>query len=488
MSTLRSMLGAAALTALALTAGGCTEKTPDVTHDTKADGGNPGGPDGTQEDGGGSPVPANSNEDIWRGLSPACAGCHVAGSKPFFASLTAFENGLVYDERYVKPGDPANSLLVQLLEGHAPGIYPQMPPGLPYGELVANGTVTLTLEQVKAWIRNLPPASERPDGGNPGGPDGDGGTQADGGSCPPANRNDEIRLGLAPACEGCHLVGNKPFFASLSAFENGLVYDPRYVKPGDPANSMLIQLLKGHAPGSYPQMPPGQPYDELVANGRVKLTLAEVEAWIRELSLPGEQQETPDPEEFNVRRLSAEEMVVSLMQQLGLTLEDFVSTTDPNWRNKAYVVNGGKLFVWPGDWAPGISTEYVSDSRSVERFDALGGGNSLLYRKKDVGFGPSAAQTLVQMSQAWCARAVDKKGNTAVLRHVTLADTSTSNPDAVQKNLRSLYLRMLGQPPSDAEAKQLYEQVYLPLQAQNTRIAWIGTCAALIRHPLWITY
>ncbi|MFY0568214.1 hypothetical protein ACN28E_30885 [Archangium lansingense] len=306
--------------------------------------------------------------------------------------------------------------------------------------------------------------------------------------CPPTGRNDEIRLALAPACEGCHITGNKPFFASLTAFENGLVYDERYVKPGDPENSMLIQMLEGNAPGSYPQMPPGQSYGELIANGHVTLTIEQVKAWIRDLPPPPARLESPDPEEFNVRRLTAEEMVVTLMDQLGLTLEDFVSTSDPNWRNKAYVVNGGKLFVWPGDWAPGISGEYVSDSRSVERFDALGGGNSLLYRKRDVGFGPSAGQTLVQMSQAWCVRAVDKKSNTAVLRYVTLADTSSKNPDAVQKNLRALYLRMLGQPPSDAEAKELYEQVYMPLEAQSTRLAWIGVCAALIRHPLWITY
>ncbi|WP_240360361.1 hypothetical protein [Pyxidicoccus caerfyrddinensis] len=313
--------------------------------------------------------------------------------------------------------------------------------------------------------------------------------EPDGGvSCAAAGKNDEIRLALAPACEGCHLTGNKPFFASLAAFESGLVYNEKYVKRGDPGNSMLVQLLEGAAPGSYPQMPPGQPYSELVASGRVTLTIEQVEAWIRDLPAPPGQLETPSPEEFTVRRLSAEEMVVSLMDQLRLTLEDFVSTSDPNWRNKAYVVNGGKLFVWPGDRAPGISNEYVSDSRSIERFEALGGGNSLLYRKRDVGFGPSAAQTLVQMSQAWCARAVDKKNNPAVLRHVTLADTSTRNPDAVQKNLGALYLRMLGQPPSEAEAKALYEQVYLPLEAQNTRLAWIGVCAALIRHPLWITY
>ncbi|WP_163867437.1 hypothetical protein [Myxococcus eversor] len=309
-----------------------------------------------------------------------------------------------------------------------------------------------------------------------------------GDSCAAASDNDAVRLALAPACEGCHVNGNKPFFASLAAFESGLVYDERFVKRGDPEGSLLIKMLKGVAPGSYAQMPPGQPYEQLVASGRVTMTIAQVEAWIRDLKAPPVQLDTPSPVEFKVRRLAADEMVVSLMDQLGLALEDFVSTSDPHWRDQAYVVNWNKFFVWPGDWAPGISGQYVSDPRSVERFEALGGGNSLEYRKKDPSFGPSAGQALVQMSQAWCGRAVDKPNNKAVLRFATLADTSTKSPDAVQKNLRNLYLRMLGQPPADAELKELYEQVYLPLEAQSTRLAWVGTCAALIRHPLWITY
>jgi hypothetical protein len=331
-------------------------------------------------------------------------------------------------------------------------------------------TLTACLEQEAARVND---AAGDPDGGT---------------DCAATSKNDEIRLALAPACQGCHLTGNKPIFASLSAFESGLVYDERYVKRGDPENSLLVQMLKGTAPGSYPQMPPGQHYDELVASGRVSLTIAQVEAWIRDLPAPPAQLETPSPEEFRVRRLSAEEMVVSLMDQLGLVLEDFVSTSNPDWRDREYVVNWNKFFVWPGDRSPGISDDYVSDDRSIERFEALGGGNSLVYRKKDSIFGPSAGQTLVQMSQAWCGRAVDKRGNTAVLRYVTLADTSAKNPDAVQKNLGYLYLRMLGQPPSEAELKALYEQVYQPLETQSTRLGWIGVCSALIRHPLWITY
>jgi len=316
-----------------------------------------------------------------------------------------------------------------------------------------------------------------------GSPPDDGGT-----TCAAKNDNDAVRLALAPACEGCHVNGNKPIFASLAAFESGLVYNEKYVKRGDPANSLLVQMLKGNAPGSYPQMPPGQPYDDLVASGRVTMTIAQVEDWIRDLPEPTEQLDVPSPAEFRVRRLSAEEMVVSLMDQLGLTLEDFVSTSTPDWRDRAYVVNWNKFFVWPGDWAPGISGEYVSDLRAIERYEGLGGGNSLTYRKKDAVFGPSAGQTLVQMSQAWCGRAVDKTNNAAVLRYVTLADNSTKSPDLVKKNLRNLYLRMLGQSPSDAELTALFEQVYLPLEKQSTRLAWVGVCAALVRHPLWITY
>ena len=100
MNTSRSMWRAA-LTALALTAVACSEQKPGGTDDEKPDGGE-------------VCAPASRNDEIRLGLAPACEGCHLTGNKPFFASLTAFENGLVYDERYVKRGDPDNSLLVRL--------------------------------------------------------------------------------------------------------------------------------------------------------------------------------------------------------------------------------------------------------------------------------------------------------------------------------------------------------------------------------------
>jgi len=313
------------------------------------------------------------------------------------------------------------------------------------------------------------------------------GATADAG-CPPEGKNDEIRQALAPACASCHLTGNKPYFASLEAFENGLVYDPKWVNKDDPAGSGLIKLLQGLNPGSYPQMPPGEPYSAYVNDGRVKLTLDELQAWIRELPERGAINDGPSPNAFTVRRLRADEMILSLMDQLGLSQEDFVDTSRPTWRDEEYTVRGGRLFVWPTDWAPGISQQYVSDKRATERYETLGGAVVLQGRKKDLTLGPSSLQTLVQMSQAWCRLAIEKQGNTAVLRSVTLADKSATKSVEIKQNIAQLSLRMLGDVPSEADVTELYEQVYLPLEANSTKTAWTGVCAALVRHPKWLSY
>lgn len=325
--------------------------------------------------------------------------------------------------------------------------------------------------------------------GNTGGGSGGGSGGGDAGiPCAPANHNDEIRLAMNTGCSGCHTVGNHPFFASLDSFENGLVYNIKYVTPGDPDNSYLIQLIEGMAQGSYKQMPPGETYATLLGDGRATLTVDQLKDWIRNLPPAPTRLAGPSLEHFAVRRLTAEEMTLSLLDQLGLTVEDFIDTSDSNWRDQEYTVNGGKLFVWPGDWAPGISQQYVSDSSTVDRFEALGGPSTLFYRKRDVQLGPSAMQTLVQVSQAWCQRAVDKQGNTAVLRYVTLADTSASKADAIKQNISALWLRMLGQPATIDDVDGLYTDVYLHYESTDTRTAWTAVCAALVRNPLWLTY
>ena len=284
------------------------------------------------------------------------------------------------------------------------------------------------------------------------------------------------------------MVGNKPFFASLQAFENGLVYDERFIKRGEPENSPFVAMIKGVGTGAYPQMPPGEPYEALLGDGRASLSVEDLEAWVRELPPAPARLEDPSPEAFTLRRLTAEEMISSLMDQLGLTLEDFIDTSRPAWRDEEYTVNGGKLFAWPTDWAPGISQQYVSDKGTTQRFEALGGPVTLTYRKRDQELGPSAAATVVQISQAWCRIAVQKPGNTAVLSGVTLADKSATSTPAIKANIRALYLRMLAQPPTDAEVDDVFTQVYLPAETKNTKAAWIAVCASFVRHPLWLSF
>ncbi len=319
-----------------------------------------------------------------------------------------------------------------------------------------------------------------------GGDASDGGTLEDGG-CIPVGRNDEVRLALAPTCAGCHLTGSKPYWASLTAFET-MVYDTGEVVPGDPDASKLVKLLKGTASGSFRQMPPGETYAAALARGAGTMTIAEVEQWIRELGPRGAVRAEPSPERFTVRRLTAEEMVLSGLSQLGLGLEDFVDTAGADWETEAYVVRGGRFFVWPKDWAPGISTAYVSDARTVERYEALGGMAAVDNRGKDTNLSPAAVQTIVQLSQAWCKRAIEKQGNTAVLRHVTLADKSASKSAEIKRNIGALHLRMLSEPATDATIDELYTKVYLPAEATSTKVAWTAVCASFMRHPLWLTY
>ena len=59
----------------------------------------------------------NENDAVRMRLAPTCAPCHgVGASRPFFASLVAFEDLLAYDARYVVRGDPALETAVARFE------------------------------------------------------------------------------------------------------------------------------------------------------------------------------------------------------------------------------------------------------------------------------------------------------------------------------------------------------------------------------------
>ncbi|WP_053236846.1 hypothetical protein [Sandaracinus amylolyticus] len=103
--------------------------------------------------------PSEGNAAMFEALSPSCAGCHGAGaSRPFFASVVAFEDLLAYDERYVVAGDPEASALVAMLEGRGTGAYPQMPlAGDDFATLAARGETAIGMDAIRAWITSLPP-------------------------------------------------------------------------------------------------------------------------------------------------------------------------------------------------------------------------------------------------------------------------------------------------------------------------------------------
>jgi mono/diheme cytochrome c family protein len=105
------------------------------------------------------PCAESATDGIRLGLEPHCVGCHGPGSsRPFFASLRAFEDLIAYDTRYVVRGDPDASVLVSLLEGTATGAYPQMPlAGDAFAVLASSGATTIGMDEIRAWIRDLPP-------------------------------------------------------------------------------------------------------------------------------------------------------------------------------------------------------------------------------------------------------------------------------------------------------------------------------------------
>ncbi|WP_163998848.1 hypothetical protein [Pyxidicoccus caerfyrddinensis] len=102
-------------------------------------------------------TPASSETvRIMEGLKPHCEGCHAQGARGYFASTESFQALLVSDVRLVKPGSPDDSELLRLLEGRGTGAFKQMPIGQKsYAQLVTEGTATLPVADVRAWIQGL---------------------------------------------------------------------------------------------------------------------------------------------------------------------------------------------------------------------------------------------------------------------------------------------------------------------------------------------
>jgi hypothetical protein len=304
--------------------------------------------------------------------------------------------------------------------------------------------------------------------------------------CPPApgtnSRTDQVRLGLAPTCAGCHLVGNSGYFASLHAFESLLVRNSRLVSPGNPDASELVMLLEGRRTGnSMNQMPlGGDPFATLSERGETEISLGEIREWISELEAPSTSSE-PDRSVATVQRIGATHIELGLRDLLGLTEDDFYQTAYTYRIPELNPRNDDFYDVRSPDRAPGLY-------RSRNRFTALGGGSASVTQHEERTISTTFAQSLAPVSMAWCGMAIGKPGNTALFT-VAATTTGTANDPILREQLADWHLLFLAETATESDIDDLIDSVFAPLEAASgTRTAWVGTCSYFVRHPLFVLY
>lgn len=295
-------------------------------------------------------------------------------------------------------------------------------------------------------------------------------------------RNDVVRRGLERTCAGCHASGEYGYFASAVAFESLLVRDTDLIVPGDPDGSPLVHLLEGRREGSsLTQMPlSGDPFSVLAERGETDIGMAEIRTWIAELRTPGVST-TPDATAATVQRLSATHFELGLRDLLGLTHEDFF-TDHPQGNGSIRVIARD-----PDAFAV-RSPDRVAFAEGTNRYESLGGGSAVVQRVEDRTPGTTFVQTLVPLSQAWCARAVRKVDNAALFTVATSA-TGSADIDDLRAQIADWHLLFLAEPASDDDVASIVDAVFVPLETEtDAETAWIGTCAYFVRHPLFVLY
>ena len=298
--------------------------------------------------------------------------------------------------------------------------------------------------------------------------------------CDPTGRNAMIFEGLRPTCEGCHGRGtSQPLFADLASFENLLAYEPRFVTPGDAGGSELVRLLEGRGT-SFRQMPiAGATFADLERSGATSIGLDAVRGWIDALAPCAAG--APPFEGPLVQRKSAHQIVVTLMDQLGLTDDDLYADEYRAVRREHLPAR-----------SPDAMPRPFSDrdlSEAFDRWRALGGGSFRDGTRGGTEVTPTFVQGFVPMAQAWCRLAVEKPGNTAIFQASSPSDATTSAEarGRIEADVARLYLRMLGE-PADADDVAGLMGVFTAYEPEGMPVAWTAVCATLARDPLWVTY
>lgn len=292
-------------------------------------------------------------------------------------------------------------------------------------------------------------------------------------------KNEDLRTALEPTCGGCHGAStNKPFFASITAFEDLLVYNSAYVVPREPDKSVLLDLLHGRAKGSFKQMPPAGPtFAALATSGKTRISIEAVAEFITSMEPRASQGVArANPHLAVPHRLTAAQVRDTLYQQLGLTRADFFHESGDTRGDDLLPVRE------PDDPLP----DQYSRSEPTQRWISMGGAAHLELIRPNTQLTPSFFQNLAQMSQAWCRIAVEKPGS-PLFPHVAKTDTSATKAPEIKLNIAALHLRMLGAPPTDAELERIFK-LFLAYEAKGPETSWIAICSAFVRHPLWLSY
>jgi hypothetical protein len=296
---------------------------------------------------------------------------------------------------------------------------------------------------------------------------------------------------LTPTCAGCHRLGDISFFSSLAAFENRIVYNPRWIALGNPDASALLKLLDGTV---SPQMPPAPSvaFSTLAAQGNTAISMNELRQWISSLQ---PNSNVVDTNFVNVRRKSPEQVIESLKTQLGLVDADLYVEFrhSPPYEHMA----GSIPFLFPanGDGYALASSDgfFAKDESAFGGFGlflSMGGPYYLENIPRNNDMSSSFLMTLTHVSQAQCRTAVAKTPNPIFFTAASLTDTTTNAAGLVKirQNISDLYLRMLGEPASAAELDDLVNTVFKAYESKGASTAWTAVCAALVRDPLWILY
>jgi hypothetical protein len=307
---------------------------------------------------------------------------------------------------------------------------------------------------------------------------GTGGNGAGGGGDIVPNTGDlsnlDVYTRLKPTCQGCHTMDQRPFFASLDAFENLVVYDPKYVLPGDPDHSLIIGLVTASVGRQMPPAP-ADAFITLEGKGQTHITVAELKDWILHLPSRGGPKVIDVPV---VHRKTAEQMLRSLYTQLGLTETDFYSASWNPLAGDSYAVRSPDAVPYADATDQG-GTLYI----------AMGGPHWLEGKWRNDTVTPGFVQSLTHISQAWCRTAVNKSGS-VLLTRASLSDVSTTTAGAanIKANISELYLKMLGEEAPQAEVDDLFNNVFVRYESKGASTAWTAVCAALVRDPLWVLY